>query len=133
MIIASGATKRTIIYQEFNKKLFILSSWISMDLEKWKPANNEINNAPNGNPILLVRKSAKSKMDIPRISTSDSTPKDKALGIPTKKMRNPYTQAARFLLSYFDLIPIDTIISNMLIEEVSVANKSNMKNKIKKN
>ena len=132
-IIAIGAAKRTIAYQEFIRKSFNLSSWISMDLEKWKPANNEINNAPNGNPILLVRKSAKSKIDMPRMKTSDNTPKDKALGIPTKKIRNPETKDARFLLSYLDLIPIDTTISNILMEEVSVANNRRIKNKIKKN
>lgn len=131
--MAIGAAKRTITYQEFKRKSFSLSSWISVGLEKWKPANNEINNAPSGSPILLVRKSAKSKIDIPRTSTSDSTPKDKALGIPTKKIRNPKIHAARFLLSYLDLIPIDTTISNILMEEVSVANNSRIKNKTKKN
>jgi len=87
--IAIGAAKRTIICQEFSRKSFNLSSWISVDLEKWKPANNDINNAPSGNPILLVKKSAKSKIDIPKMRTSANIPKDKALGIPNKKMRKP--------------------------------------------
>ena len=93
----------------------------------------EINNAPKGRPMLLVKKSAKSNSIISSILISDNTPNDKALGMPTRKMHKPKIQAAFLRRSYFDFIPMDTTISNMLIEDVSVANNNRTKNSIKKN
>ena len=89
----------------------------------------EINSAPNGKPKLLVKKSAKSKKFFPKIFISENIPNDNALGTPTKNICKPYIQAARLRLSNVFLIPIETIVSNIAMEEVSVANNNKIKNK----
>ena len=93
-----------------------------------KPAKIEIANAPIGMPIRLVIISAKSKMDCPKMFTSESTPNDNALGIPMMKMSAPKTQEARLRRSYFARIPVETTISSIAIEDVSVAKSIRIKN-----
>src|SRR3954463_15952636 len=93
--------------------------------------NTEISKAPIGINVLLTRKSAASKMLLPKIETSDNTLNDKADGTPTKNMRHPIIQDSRFRPPF----PFDTAATTISSNEkadVSVANRNSTRNRIKK-
>ena len=129
-MMAAGAAYLTRNFQRLFITGCMRSSSSVCDFVNTKPANIETSNAPSGIPILLVNVSAKSKIDPPKIFTSESTPNDNALGIPTMKISIPNTHAARFLRSCFSRIPVDTTISSIAIDEVSVAKSIKMKKMI---
>ncbi|CAM5394325.1 hypothetical protein LSPH24S_07466 [Lysinibacillus sphaericus] len=82
-------------------------------------------------PTLFVIKSTKSKMERSNILTSDRIPKDRALGIPKMKIISPPIHAIFLRLSGLSPMAIATTISNIEIEEVTVANSKRIKKIVK--
>ena len=95
-MIAVGAANRTRNFQTACTMGCVFNSSIVCFFVKTNPANIEINSAPIGIPIRLVNRSAKSKIVPPNTFTPDSTPNDKALGIPMMKMSKPIYPSCSF-------------------------------------
>lgn len=82
--------------------------------------------------MLFVTKSTRSKNERPKIVMCDNEPNDKALGIPSKKMKIPTIHAVRARLTRRFPITVETTISSNEIADVIVANNNKMKKIIKK-
>src|SRR3954468_15295756 len=90
-----------------------------------------INRFPSGSMMLLTRKSVRSNTVRSNHLKSASKLDDRAAGIPAIKTINPEIHDT-FLRECFPLaVKAATIISNKLKEEVSVAKRNKIKNKLK--
>src|SRR5699024_4000318 len=96
------------------------------------PINNAIIKQPPGNMILLTRKSEASKTVNRKILKFSRVLDDNAAGIPAMKTIKPANQATFFRERCFFAVNAAVIISNILNDEVKIANRSNSKNKLKK-
>ncbi len=93
----------------------------------------EMSSAPAGIRILLTRKSALSKILFPKNVISDNTLKERADGMPTKKINSPVSQAIFVLLFPFLLVSAATTISSIENADVNVANRNKAKKNSKNN